>query len=129
MAFKKALNKADLAIPDGVGVVWAMKRKPQVVGNKLERVTGADLMIKLCELAEKKKWRVGLFGGKQGIATRAKQVLISQFPNLQITVLPHDFDLEDNKKNKSLIQKINQNKIEAFVCSSRCPQARAMAIR
>ena len=42
--FRKILNKADLRIPDGTGLVWALNRKGGD-GNKCRRVAGADVML------------------------------------------------------------------------------------
>lgn len=59
--FAKALNEADLAIADGAGIVWVAKRQ----NVKLERLSGTDLMLALCKIASKKKWRVFLLGGRK----------------------------------------------------------------
>ena len=70
--FRQILNQADLAIPDGVGLR---------VGT---RVTGTDLMIKLCELAAKKGYSVFLLGGRDGVAEEAAKRLKERFANLNI---------------------------------------------
>ena len=70
--FRQILNQADLAIPDGVGLR---------VGT---RVTGTDLMIRLCGLAAKKGYSVFLLGGRGGVAKEAAKRLEKQFANLNI---------------------------------------------
>lgn len=70
--FRRILNQADLAIPDGVGLR---------VGT---RVTGTDLMLKLCKLAAKKGYSVFLLGGRGGVAKEAAKRLEKQFANLNI---------------------------------------------
>ena len=70
--FCQILNRADLAIPDGIGLR---------VGTK---VTGTDLMIGLCELAAKKGFSVFLLGGRGGVAKEAAKRLKTQFANLNI---------------------------------------------
>ena len=70
--FCQILNQADLAIPDGVGLC---------VGT---RVTGTDLMIKLCELAAEKGYSVFLLGGRNGVAKEAAKRLKERFANLNI---------------------------------------------
>ncbi len=70
--FRQILNQADLAIPDGVGLR---------VGT---RVTGTDLMIKLCGLAAKKGYSIFLLGGRNGVAEEAAKRLKAQFANLNI---------------------------------------------
>ena len=70
--FREILNRADLAIPDGVGLR---------VGA---RVTGTDLMIKLCGLAAEKGYSVFLLGGRGGVAEAAAKRLKERFANLNI---------------------------------------------
>lgn len=68
--FKKILNQADLAIPDGVGLRLADRR--------LNRVTGVDLMLSLI----KKGYKTVLAGGKPGIAQKAALTLRSNLVGL-----------------------------------------------
>jgi len=93
LEFKKVLNNADLAVPDGIGIVLAarfLKSKKQKAKSKntiqnskirdseysqIYRVSGTDLMLELCKLAAKKKWRVFLLGGKGGVAKAAYKKL------------------------------------------------------
>jgi len=72
LEFREILNRADLAIPDGVGLC---------VGT---RVTGVDLMFRICELAAKKGYSVFLLGGRGGVAERAAERLKKQFATLTI---------------------------------------------
>ena len=91
--FKDILNQADLAIPDGRGILWAMGIKE--VRGKKERVTGSGLMLELCRLAPKYGWKIGLIGGgggigrgegKKGVAERAAETLRKQFPGIKIVL-------------------------------------------
>src|SRR3989344_176999 len=72
-AFKRILNAADLAIPDGAGL--------RLADPKLRRLSGADLMMALI----KKGYKTLLCGSKPGVAQKAAKKLgvmgISQ-PNL-----------------------------------------------
>ena len=60
--FKDILNYADIAVADGVGLVYAAK----FLGHKLQRITGVDLFGYLCELAEKTDTPVYLVGAESG---------------------------------------------------------------
>lgn len=81
--FRKILNEVDLAIPDGVGVVWASK-------SLRERVTGTDLMLKVCELAAQEGYSVSFLGGQNGVVFDAAKVLQQKFPGLKIVWLVED---------------------------------------
>lgn len=67
--FKAVINRADLVVPDGVGVVWALRRQ----GIKVDRLTGADLMLELI----KKGYKTVLAGAKPGVAQKAAERLRS----------------------------------------------------
>jgi N-acetylglucosaminyldiphosphoundecaprenol N-acetyl-beta-D-mannosaminyltransferase len=79
--FGQVLRSAELATPDGAGVVWAMRRKGTDV---LERVGGADLIWAVSELAAGLGHRVFLLGAAEGVATKAAARLRAAYPGLQV---------------------------------------------
>ncbi len=71
-AFAQALRRADLRVPDGVGVLWAARWN----GIQLaERVTGSDGIYRFCQQAAQRHWRVFLLGAAPGVAQRTATVL------------------------------------------------------
>jgi len=79
--FKSILNNARLALPDGVGVILAGK----ILGKPFtERVTGVDLLEKLCQEASKKPITVGFLGGGPKIAERTAECLVKKYPGLKV---------------------------------------------
>lgn len=79
--FWNILHRADLCVPDGVGLLWAARR----LGHSLpERVTGSDGVPKIAERAARLGWRLFLLGAAPGVAERAGAVLQARFPGLQI---------------------------------------------
>ena len=107
--YQQVINKASLVTADGIGLLGAAKFLTLKSSNLLssfvqllitsislmiyprycreilpERVTGVDLMKKICELASKKNWKVYLLGGKEGIAKRTTEVLKKNYINLNI---------------------------------------------
>ncbi len=73
--------RATFLLADGMPMVWysRLKRRPLP-----ERVTGADLIFRLCERAAQRGRRVFLLGGTPGIADRAAENLCRRYPGLQI---------------------------------------------
>lgn len=79
--FAAALQRADLRVPDGVGVLWAAR----LLGAPLrQRVTGSDGIYNICERAAVAGWRVYLLGAGPGVAERAALRLVMRYPGLQI---------------------------------------------
>ena len=77
---RHSLNLADVATPDGMPVVWAMRsfgRKEQ------ERVYGPTLMLKLCQRAEQEQHRVFLYGSSEEVLAGLREKLLWKFPAIQ----------------------------------------------
>lgn len=78
---RRILVEADLALCDGMPLVWASRW----LGNPLpERVAGADLVPRLLNIAAAKGYRIFLLGGKPEVAAGAAANLQKQFPGLII---------------------------------------------
>ena len=79
--FRAILNAADIATPDGMPVVWAM-RSFGVTGQP--RVYGPDLMLTLCESAARHGQRLFFYGARQQTLDTLAARLTVKFPGLQI---------------------------------------------
>lgn len=79
--FRGILNAADIATPDGMPVVWAM-RSFGVRGQG--RVYGPDLMLELCRRAALEGQRLFLYGAGQKTLDALRQNLPERFPGLEI---------------------------------------------
>lgn len=82
--FKKIVNSAQITIPDGIGVVLAMKR---LAGLSIERIAGADLMENLTNISAEKGARIGLIGGEAGVALDVLKCLQKKYPGLEAVVV------------------------------------------
>jgi N-acetylglucosaminyldiphosphoundecaprenol N-acetyl-beta-D-mannosaminyltransferase len=79
--FSIILKRADLCIPDGVGLLWAAKRLNTPLP---ERLTGSDGTIIIAQEAAKKGWKLFFLGAAEGVAEEAAHALIQEYPELQI---------------------------------------------
>ncbi|MCM3628088.1 WecB/TagA/CpsF family glycosyltransferase [Paenibacillus glycanilyticus] len=79
--YYKMMRKAELIVPDGAGVVWAAN----YVGTPVtERVTGFDLLHRLMQEGEKRKWTAYLLGTSQEVIEAAAEKLQLQYPQVRI---------------------------------------------
>ena len=78
---KNVFNKQKYQIPDGSGIVWASKKNN---GQITERITGIDLMEKICEKSQEFNSRIYLYGGKKEIAEKAKQELEIKYQKIKV---------------------------------------------
>ena len=96
-SFRQILNSADLALPDGIGVMWAAK----LLGKELrERITGVDFMKMLCKEASVHAFRIGFIGGGPKIAERTAECLRQLYPKINILVLEEDFFEKNTLQDK-----------------------------
>ena len=59
------VSTAELITPDSIGVIWACKRS----GNPLpERVSGVEIVDRVCAIAPTKGYRIYFFGSAPGVA-------------------------------------------------------------
>jgi N-acetylglucosaminyldiphosphoundecaprenol N-acetyl-beta-D-mannosaminyltransferase len=80
--FKQILAKADLSLPDGVGLKFAIAA---LTDQRLEhRHTGADTLIMLAELAAQEHKKLILLGGSPRKTERAATSLRERFSGLDV---------------------------------------------
>jgi len=79
--FAAVLRRADLALADGAGVLWAARR----LGHPLPgRVAGVDLLQALAARGGVEGWRFFFLGGGPGVAQAAGEVLRQRYPGFQL---------------------------------------------
>ncbi len=113
--FKDILNKADIALPDGVGVTLAARI---LKNERVPRISGADFMLDLVSLISQKNeelktaqkgknetsksvYGIGLFGGQPGIAELTAECLQKKYSGTQILYIDSEWN-EANLKGKKL---------------------------
>lgn len=80
-AFQEVINTADLVVPDGVPLVWALK----LLGHKeATRVYGPTLTLHVCEAAAREGVPIGLYGGTPESLLDFKAFLHHEYPGIQM---------------------------------------------
>ncbi|MFK8032487.1 MAG: WecB/TagA/CpsF family glycosyltransferase [Gammaproteobacteria bacterium] len=98
------LSSARLLIPDGIGVVTASR---WLGLGRFERVSGADLMPKLCEMAANEGYPVFLYGASEEVNRKASEELCRRYDKLDIAGTSHGFVTEEQMPG--LIKSINDS--------------------
>jgi N-acetylglucosaminyldiphosphoundecaprenol N-acetyl-beta-D-mannosaminyltransferase len=79
--FVDVLNRADVSLPDTVGVVWASKI---LIKNSIQKpIPGVEFMEDLVELAAGRHVPIGLIGGRGNLAVETLNCLRQKHPILQ----------------------------------------------
>ena len=79
--FAAVIEQADLAIPDGIGLLWAGRRLGQPLRS---RVTGVDTVVRVAGLAADRGAGLFLLGAAPGVADAAAANLCRRFPALRV---------------------------------------------
>lgn len=83
----QAIAAADLVIPDGAGVVWALGRR----GLRVRRSPGIELARRLLEHAAAEGWRVALVGASAPVMEQLLARLEAEIPALQVAFSVHGY--------------------------------------
>lgn len=82
--FKQIVNSAQINIPDGAGICFAIEKRFNI---KTGRLTGTDLMKDICQMSSKNSFTIGLIGGRGDVALATRECLLREYPSLKIEVL------------------------------------------
>ena len=83
----QAIATADLVIPDGAGVVWALSRQ----GVQVVKSAGIELAWSLLRYAAAHQWRVALVGSAPVVMDELRQDLPQRLPGLNLVMAVDGF--------------------------------------
>lgn len=93
----RLIMKADLVVPDGAGVVWALQRQ----GKLVRRCAGVDLVEAVLENIAQSGKRVYFLGAAPGVAARAVERWSKALPGLQVCGFRDGFFKEQDQERLS----------------------------
>lgn len=110
--FKNMLNNAELLTADGIGVVYASK----ILGKPIkERAAGYDIACQVLDRIKATEHSVYLFGGKPGVAEKAKEKLETLYPGIKVAGM-HDGYFKPEQEPE-IVEDINNSGADLlFVC-------------
>lgn len=75
--FKRALESADILLPDGIGLVYASRLLSHLccVSSISQRITGIDVVQSLLQLAARHHWKVLVVGGRGYGVTKGSEMV------------------------------------------------------
>jgi N-acetylglucosaminyldiphosphoundecaprenol N-acetyl-beta-D-mannosaminyltransferase len=98
--FSDILNKAEMVIPDGVGVKIGLK----ITGHSVERIAGIDFARKMLEECGKNNLPVGIIGAKPEVIEKAKENLLKEIDGLNIVYVQDGYFKDDERVYEELKQ-------------------------
>jgi N-acetylglucosaminyldiphosphoundecaprenol N-acetyl-beta-D-mannosaminyltransferase len=97
--FHKSLLDSDILIPDGIGIVLAIK---YLFKKNIYKISGSDLHFQLLNLANINSLKLFYLGSNNETLIKIKNRLLIEYPNSKVEFYPPPFkdklDYEDNIK-------------------------------
>ena len=118
---QKVYANADLVLADGKPLIWISKYYRTPIK---EKVSGSDLFPKLCELAEKKEYKMFFLGAAEGVAKEAEKNLKERYKKLKIvgTYSP-TYGFENNHSEiNEIFNIIHKSKPDILIVALGCPK-------
>lgn len=117
--FRTILNKASLAIPDGIG----LKLSSIFLGKKIkQRITGVELVGEICKIAESKNKNIYLLGAENEVAFKAAQNIKKRYPKINIVGAENEFSIFGKMKDEKVIKIINKRKPDILFVAFGAPK-------
>lgn len=119
--FKEIYDHADMVVADGAPLMWIMDS----IGSPImEKITGADMLPRVCEMAAVSNRTVYIVGAAKGVADMAADKLKAKYNGLNIigTFSPDSGFENDSEKIDEVINTINQANPDVLVFALGSPK-------
>ncbi|MCD6552334.1 WecB/TagA/CpsF family glycosyltransferase [Thermotoga sp.] len=113
--YRTVIDSADLIVPDGSGVVWAIGF---LTGNRTERLPGIEIMKCLCDRSRETGWRIYLLGSKEEIVRRAADSL--KKAGVNVVGYHHGFFREE--ESERVVRDINERSTDLLFVGMGVPR-------
>ncbi|MFZ1042006.1 MAG: WecB/TagA/CpsF family glycosyltransferase [Anaerolineales bacterium] len=119
-SFMQVVNAADLVTPDGMPLVWAMRR----LGiPDQERVYGPELMIKLIETSAQSSIPIGFYGSSPRVLENLVNRIREKYHSIDITYsFSPPFRPLSDEEDTRIINEINSSEVRILFVGLGCPK-------
>ena len=121
--FNAVLDQADLVLPDGAPVAWALRREGF---EQQQRINGPDMMWRYLAAAERVGHSVFFYGSTEETLDKLRARLNESFPKLKIAgMLSPPFRAQSAEEDQLDIAQINASGANAVFVGLGCPKQEA----
>ncbi|HLP04298.1 MAG TPA: WecB/TagA/CpsF family glycosyltransferase [Paludibacter sp.] len=104
--FHQALQCSDVLLPDGVGVVWAMR---MLTGEKIRKIAGADLFHYEMERLNSTSGKCFFLGSTDKTLQKIREKCSTEYPQIQVHTFSPPYKTEFTPEDNDLIiRKVNE---------------------
>jgi N-acetylglucosaminyldiphosphoundecaprenol N-acetyl-beta-D-mannosaminyltransferase len=118
--FKKALHASDILIPDGSGIVLAVKK---IKKKSLKKFSGADVHEELLEILNKSNGKCFYMGAGENTLLKIKNRLKKEYPNIKAKFYSPPYrDKFSDDENREMIDAVNLFKPDVLFVGMTAPK-------
>ena len=118
--FKKALQNADVLLPDGIAIVHAVKF---LIGKKINKIAGADIHEYCLKKLNKENGRCFYLGASINTLEKIKTRIALEYPNIKVDTFSPPFKPHfSNEENVDMIEKVNSFKPDVLFVGMTAPK-------
>jgi N-acetylglucosaminyldiphosphoundecaprenol N-acetyl-beta-D-mannosaminyltransferase len=118
--FSSIVNRAELVVPDGMPLVWALRRKGF---PHQQRVYGPELTIRLITAAAEKGIQVGFLGSSPETLELLKANVCQQVPGVKIAyAISPPFRQVSQEEDELIVKQINDSGTKILFVGLGCPK-------
>lgn len=119
-SFRDVLLAADVITPDGMPLVWLMRRAGS---PRQERVAGMDLLPAICASAASEEISIYLLGATDEVLARLQEKLLEEIPGLEIAGShAPPFRPLSELEDCEIIKRINESSAGILLIALGCPK-------
>jgi len=119
-AFRQTINEADLAVADGMPLVWASRLGDSPLP---ERVTGNSLLEKSCELSAATGAGIFLLGSRPGIADAAARAIATRYPGAVVAgAYSPPFGPLSPREDREIVDRVNRSGARILIVALGAPR-------
>ncbi|MGF7081510.1 WecB/TagA/CpsF family glycosyltransferase [Mucilaginibacter sp. UYCu711] len=118
--FKNALISSDILLPDGIGIVVAIK---STLGTSLKKISGTDLHNYLINELNKNSGSCFYLGSSKNTLEKISNRIKSELPNIKVNYFSPPFKDDFSKEeNEEMVQKINESNPDVLFVGMTAPK-------
>lgn len=118
--FGRVLKESDLVMPDGMPLVWMMRR---LGSPNQERLAGLDVLMALCEEAQARSIGVYLMGSTPEVLAAVSNKLQSEYPALMVKgAMSPPFRPMTDDEDAEMVDAINASGAGLVLVALGCPK-------
>lgn len=124
--FKNALLESDVLLPDGVGIVAAVRLQ---TGEKIKKISGSNLHVYLLNKLNKEYGSCFYLGSSDKTLKKIKAKLAIEYPNIRVGCYSPPFKPSFSKnENNQMISAVNQFKPDVLFVGMTAPKQEKWAV-